>query len=114
MKRIALMGIVLVATALGGEKRVVAPASGPKPVGPYSPGILTSDFLYVAGQGARSPSGQLPQGFEAQTRQCLENIKAIVEEAGLTMQHVVYSQVYLDNMANYDTMNRVWAQYFPK
>ena len=95
------------------EKRLIAPA-GPKPVGPYSPGILTADFLYVSGQGARDRETKLPDSAEGQVRQTLENIKAIVEAAGLTMEHVVYSQVYLDDMTKYEVMDRVWKEYFAK
>ncbi len=96
----------------GAETRAIFPP-GVKPVGPYSPGILAGDFLYVSGQGARHTDGQLPASFEEQATQCLENVKTIVEAAGLTMEHVVYTQVYLDNMANFDAMNRVYARYFP-
>jgi reactive intermediate/imine deaminase len=95
------------------EKRLIAPP-GPKPVGPYSPGIVAGDFLYVSGQGARDREAKLPDTVDGQVKQSLENIKGIVEAAGLTMEHVVYSQVYLDDMAKYDTMDRVWKEYFPK
>lgn len=95
------------------ERRLIFPP-GAKPIGPYSPGILAGDFLYVSGQGARGPNGQTPATFEEQVAQALDNVKAIVEAAGLTMEHVVYSHVYLDNMANYDAMNRVYARYFQR
>ena len=95
------------------EKRVIAPP-GPKPVGPYSPGIVAGDFLYVSGQGARDRDGQLPAAVEAQVRQTLDNVKGIVLAAGLTMEHVVYSQVYLHDMAAYDQMDRIWREYFAK
>jgi reactive intermediate/imine deaminase len=104
--------LFLLAANAGAENRVIFPP-GVKPVGPYSPGILAGDFLYVSGQGVRRPDGQMPSGFEDQAVQCLENVKTIVEAAGLTMEHVVYTHVYLDNMANYDAMNRVYARYFP-
>ena len=94
-------------------KRVIAPP-GPKPVGPYSPGIMAGDFLYVSGQGARDAKGTLPPSVEGQVRQTLDNVKVIVEAAGLTMAHVVYSQVYVDDMAKYEEMDRVWREYFPK
>src|SRR5215207_2431568 len=94
-------------------KRVIAPP-GPKPVGPYSPGIMAGDFLYVSGQGARDRDGRLPETIEAHVRQTLENVKAIVEAAGLTLEHVVYSQVYLASMSSHDAMERVWREYFPK
>jgi reactive intermediate/imine deaminase len=99
--------------AAGLEKHVIFPPSA-KPIGPYSPGILAGEFLYVSGQGARQPDGQLPATFEAQARQSFENVKSIVDSAGLTMEHVVYTHVYLENAANYDAMNKVWAQYFSK
>jgi reactive intermediate/imine deaminase len=94
-------------------KRLIAPP-GPKPVGPYSPGIVAGDFLYVSGQGARDRDGKLPDTVEAQVRQTLDNIKGIVEAAGLTMAHVVYTQVYLHDIANHNAMDRVWREYFPK
>src|SRR5579872_5677732 len=104
---------LLAAAAAFGENRVIFPP-GVKPVGPYSPGILAGDFLYVSGQGVRRLDGQVPPTFDQQLAQCLENVKTIVEAAGLTMEHVVYTQVYLENMANYDAMNRVYARYFPR
>ena len=107
----ALLGTVLFAQP--SARQVIAPP-GPKPVGPYSPGIAAGDFLYVSGQGARDRSGGLPAAPDAQVRQTLENVKTIVEGAGLTMGHVVYSQVYLDSMAKYDAMETVWKEYFPK
>jgi reactive intermediate/imine deaminase len=101
------------AGAAGAAKRAIAPA-GVKPVGPYSPGILVGDFLYVSGQGARDRNGTLPAGIESQVRQTLENVKAVVEAAGLTLEHVVYSQVYLDDMTHYDVVERLWKEFFPK
>lgn len=111
-KRIILF--LLMAVAAFAERRAIVPASGPKPVGPYSPGILTTDYLYVSGQGARGPDGQIPASFEDATKQCFENVKSIVEAAGLTMEHVVFTQIYLENADHYDTMNKVWARYFPR
>src|SRR5712671_7153833 len=90
---------ILLACALlaaGLEKRVIFPPSA-KPVGPYSPGIFAGEFLYVSGQGARAPNGQIPATFDEQARQSFENVKSIVETAGLTMEHVVYTHVYLEN-----------------
>ena len=95
------------------ERRVVFPPSA-KPVGPYSPGIFAGEFLYVSGQGARGADGKIPATFEEQARQSFENVKSILETAGLTMEHVVYSHVYLENASNYDAMNKVWAKYFSR
>ena len=118
MTRVAfwLVGILIVlaaATSAGLEKRVIAPP-GVKPIGPYSPGVLAGDFLYVSGQGGRDAAGTLPGTIEGQAQQTLQNVKAIVEAAGLTMEHVVYSQVYLNDMAHYDAMDRVWKEFFAK
>lgn len=105
-----VLGVVF---AQPSSRQIIAPP-GPKPVGPYSPGIVAGDFLYVSGQGARDRDGKLPEAVDAQVRQTLENVKIIVEAAGMTMAHVVYSQVYLDSMAKYEAMDTVWKEYFPK
>ena len=76
--------VALCAGCVCGAVRQIAPP-GVKPVGPYSPGILTDDFLYVSGQGAKDASGQIPADTEGQVRNVLENIKTIVQAAGLTM-----------------------------
>ena len=79
---------------------------------PFTPGVFAGDYLYVSGQGATAPDGQMASTFDAQVRQALENVKSVVEAAGLTLRNVVYTQVYLDDMAHYDAMNRVYAKYF--
>jgi 2-iminobutanoate/2-iminopropanoate deaminase len=96
------------------EIKPVYPGNAAKPVGPYTPGLIAGDFLYVSGQGARDANGSLPSGFEAQTRQCLENVKAVVQAAGLQMENVVYAQVYLAEVKNYSGLNKVFSAYFPK
>jgi reactive intermediate/imine deaminase len=108
-----MISLACVLFAAGLEKRVVFPPTA-KPIGPYSPGIFAGEFLYVSGQGARGADGQIPATFEAAARQCFENVKSILDSAGLTMENVVYTHVYLENASNYDAMNRVWAQYFTK
>jgi enamine deaminase RidA (YjgF/YER057c/UK114 family) len=79
-----------------------------------SPGIDAGDYVYVSGQGPRRVDGSTPSGFADQVRQSLENIRAVVEAAGLTMEHVVYVQVYLDDMSHYDALDKAFAEYFPK
>lgn len=112
--RVLLSVLVLAGLLQAVDRQAVVPTVGPKPVGPYSPGIFAGDYLYVSGQGARDPQGQLPKGIEAQTRQCLENVKAIVQAAGLTMEHVVYTQAYLADIRQADAMSSVYSQYFPR
>jgi reactive intermediate/imine deaminase len=95
------------------EKKVVNPP-GAKPVGPYSPGLAVGDFIYISGQGARGPDGNLPSAIEGQVGQALNNVKAVVEAAGLTMEHVVYTHLYLADMGKFEQADRVWAEFFPK
>jgi len=119
MKRPVLLLFLLIVLAalispLPAETRAIVPAKGPKPVGPYTPGVMAGDYLYVSGQGARRPDGEIPADFDEQVRQTLENVKSIVEAAGLTMEHVVYTHVYLEDITKFDGMNRVYATYFPK
>jgi 2-iminobutanoate/2-iminopropanoate deaminase len=111
--RLPIAGLAMMCCAIAAEKRPISPATI-KPIGPYSPGILTRDFLYVSGQGAKNPQGQIPPDIEGQLRQCFENVKAVVDGAGLTMDHVVYTQVYLTDATDEGPLNRVWKEYFPK
>ncbi len=104
-----------VALTLQAQVRPVVPKSAStQPTRFYTPAIDAGDYVYISGQGPRSPEGALPATFSAQVRQSLENVKAIVETAGLTMDNVVYTQVYLEDVAQYDELNKVWAEYFPK
>jgi len=79
-----------------------------------SPGIDVGDYVYVSGQGPRRLDGSTPPDFADQVRQSLENVRSVVEAAGLTMDHVVYVQVYLDDMSRYEALDRPFAEYFPK
>jgi 2-iminobutanoate/2-iminopropanoate deaminase len=112
--RKTLAAMAAVTTLLtAAERRAIAPRTI-IPIGPYSPGVLTDDFLYVSGQGARNTDGKIPPDLDHQLRQCFENVKTIVEAAGLTMEHVVYAQVYLTDASDEGPLNTVWKHYFPK
>ncbi len=80
----------------------------------YSPGVDAGDYVYVSGQGPRRPDGTLPQTFAEQVRQVLDNVQAVVKSAGLTNEHVVYVQVYLEDMSKYGEMKKIFAEYFGK
>jgi enamine deaminase RidA (YjgF/YER057c/UK114 family) len=77
-------------------------------------GIDAGDYVYVSGQGPRRLDGSAPSGFTDQVRQSLENVRTVVEAAGLTMEHVVYVQVYLDDISHYDALDKAFTEYFPK
>jgi len=79
-----------------------------------SPGIDAGDYVYVSGQGPRRPDGSTPPNFADHVRQSLENVRSVVEAAGLTMDHVVYVQVYLEDMNQYGALDQAFADFFPK
>ena len=109
--RLALLAIAL-ATVLAAQPKVLTPAGAAKPVGPYSPALDTGQYVYVSGQGVRDGAGAMPVGIDAQTRQCLTNVRASLEAAGLEFHHVVAAQLYLDDMSNLPTVERLWAEIF--
>ena len=110
----ALTTLLFTLCHLPAQFHPVIPAGGPHLDGPYSPGLWAGDYLYISGLGPGDASGQIADGVEAQTRQVLANTKSVVEAAGLTMEHVVYTHVYLRDMTNYESLNRVYGDYFPK
>jgi enamine deaminase RidA (YjgF/YER057c/UK114 family) len=79
-----------------------------------SPAVDAGDYVYVSAQGARRPDGSMPSIFGEQCRQALDNVKEIVQSAGLTMDHVVYTQIYLQDISKYGEMDRVFGAFFPK
>jgi reactive intermediate/imine deaminase len=79
-----------------------------------SAGVDAGDYLYVSGQGPRRADGTIPASFAAQFRQALDNVKAVVESAGLTLNNVVYVQVHLTDMSSYAEMNKIFGEYFAK
>jgi enamine deaminase RidA (YjgF/YER057c/UK114 family) len=97
------------------QSRAVVPAHAPSGGNRFlSPGVDTGDYLYISGQGPRRLDGTTPSTSDEQFRQALENIKTVAESAGLTLDNVVYVQVYLTDMSSYAAMNRVFGEYFSK
>lgn len=94
-------------------KKVIATTNAPGAIGPYSQAIDTGTFVYTSGQIPINPAdGTIPAGITAQTAQSLSNVKAILTEAGLTMDNVVKTTVFLADMADFAAMNEVYAQAF--
>jgi reactive intermediate/imine deaminase len=106
--------LLLLDTGIQAQLRTVVPQMPAAADGFGSPGIDAGDYVYVSGQGPRRQDGSVPTNFGDQVRQSLQNIRSVIEAAGLTMDHVVYVQVYLEDMNHYGELNKVFADYFAK
>lgn len=94
-------------------KRIISTASAPAAVGPYSQAVEARGVLYVSGQLPVDPAtGRMPEGIVAQTERALDNIRAILSEAGYTLRDVVKSTVLLADIADFGAMNEVYARYY--
>jgi 2-iminobutanoate/2-iminopropanoate deaminase len=96
-------------------KQIVRTDHAPRPVGPYSQAVRSGSLLFVAGQGALDPrTGQVArESVQTETRQVLENIKAILEAAGASLAQVVKTTCYLADIDDFQAFNAVYAEYFP-
>ena len=96
-------------------KEIISTNQAPKAIGPYSQAVRTSGFLFTAGQIALDPAtGQVVEGDVArQTNRVMENLKAIVEAAGSSLDRTLKATVYLKDMGDFAAMNEVYARYFP-
>ena len=94
-------------------KNVIATEKAPAAIGPYSQAIDCGALVITSGQIPVDPAtGTMPEGIEAQTRQSLTNVKAILAQVGLTMDNVVKTTVFLQNMGDFAAMNAVYAEFF--
>lgn len=94
-------------------KKAIATTAAPGAIGPYSQAIDTGTFVYVSGQIPVNPAtGEIPEGITAQTAQSIANFKAILAEAGLSIDNVVKTTVFLADMGDFAAMNAVYAENF--
>jgi 2-iminobutanoate/2-iminopropanoate deaminase len=96
-------------------REVISTDKGPKAIGPYSQAIKANGFIFVSGQGPGDPAtGRVVDGGIAeQTARCLENLKAILESAGSSLDRAVRVGVFLKDINDFEAMNEVYARYFP-
>lgn len=95
------------------KKEIVCTSNAPEPVGPYSQAVKTGGTLYCSGQIPLNPStGAIPNGIEAQTRQVLENLNAVLKAGGADFASVVKTTVFLKDMNDFTPMNTVYAESF--
>jgi len=97
-------------------KEIISTEKGPKAIGPYSQAVRANGFVYISGQGALDPAtgALVTGGIAEQTVRALDNLKAIVEAAGSSLDHAVKVTVFLKDMNDFAAMNEVYARYFPK
>jgi len=96
-------------------KKVIHTNNAPKAIGPYSQAIEANGMVFISGQIPVNPStSEIPDGIEAQTEQVLNNIGAILAEAGLDFSNVVKTTCLLSDMVNFQAMNAIYASRFPE
>src|SRR3954452_6783898 len=114
MRKSTVAVVVLTLLCAGlvfGAKKIILPP-GAKPGGNYSQGILADATLYISGQAGEDSAGNVPSDFEAEAKQSLDNIGAVLKAAGMSPADVVSVQVYLTDAAKFQTMNTVYTSYF--
>jgi 2-iminobutanoate/2-iminopropanoate deaminase len=95
------------------NKKIITTEKAPAAIGPYNQGIAAGGFLFTSGQLPIHPvTGQVPPTIEEQTMQVLDNLKAIIEAAGSSMEKVVKCTVYLQNFSDFAIMNQIYSTYF--
>ncbi|WP_036384286.1 RidA family protein [Muricauda sp. MAR_2010_75] len=95
-------------------KKIVNTTKAPDPIGPYNQAVLVKDTLYISGQIALDPStSELVKGdVKAETKQSLENLKAILEAADMTFENVVKTSIFIKDMHQFSQINEVYGTYF--
>jgi 2-iminobutanoate/2-iminopropanoate deaminase len=94
------------------ELEAITVPGAPIPVAPLSPAIRASGLVFVSGQLPVDKTGAMPEGMPAQTRQCMENVKSLLEAAGTGLGRVVKCTVFITNMDDFARMNEVYGRYF--
>ena len=95
-------------------KKVINTVNAPSPIGPYNQAVLSGNTLYTSGQIALNPvTGELVKdSIEVETKQVMENMKAVLTEAGMTFENVVKSSIFVKNMNDFAKINAVYGNYF--
>lgn len=95
-------------------KKIITTTKAPSPIGPYNQAVLTGNMLYTSGQIAINPeTNELEtDNLEHETKLVMENLKAILEEAGMTFENVIKTSIFISDMNNFSRINAVYGQYF--
>ncbi|MDO4733102.1 MAG: RidA family protein [Bacillota bacterium] len=94
------------------NKLAVSTDKAPAAIGPYSQGMTFGDLVFTSGQIPYTPDGKISEDISEQTRQSLENVKAILEAAGSSLDKVIKCTVFITDMNQFAAINEVYAQYF--
>lgn len=95
-------------------KKIINTDNAPAPIGPYNQAVLIGNMLYISGQIAINPkTGSLDiENIESETELVMSNLKAILEAANMTFEHVIKSSIFISNMENFSIINAVYGRYF--
>ena len=95
-------------------KKIIYTKNAPEPIGPYSQAILLGNMLYTSGQIPMNPATNeiISSSIEDETEQVMQNIKAILTEAGMTFENVIKCSIFIMNMNDFVTFNKVYGSYF--
>ena len=95
------------------NRETITAGNAPEPAGPYSHAVVAGGFVYVSGQGpVRPETGGMPDSFEEQVRQTLNNLKSILEAAGSGLDHVVKINAYITDLTRFSEFNEVYKEFF--
>lgn len=95
------------------NKKVIKTDNAPEAIGPYSQGIIVGDFVYTSGQIPINPkTGIMETDIKLATKQSIENIKAILEEVGTSLENVIKTTIFLKDLNDFNVVNEVYATYF--
>ncbi|MCI2236037.1 RidA family protein [Helicobacter sp. 14348-15] len=91
---------------------ITATKKAPQAIGPYSQAISTNGMVYTSGQIGLTPSGELVQGIEAQTRQVLENLSEVLKASNSSLKQVIKTTIFLSDMEYFGIVNGIYAEFF--
>jgi 2-iminobutanoate/2-iminopropanoate deaminase len=116
MKQLLFIALLVLASAgaAAQQRQIITTETAPKAIGPYSQAVIAGNLVFVSGQlGVVPDSGTfVPGGITGQTRQAIENLRAVLEAAGCGLEQVVACTVYMKDLNDFSAMNTVYAEFF--
>lgn len=95
------------------ERKIILARTAPEPIGPYSQAVVAGDMVFCSGQiGVDPKTGTTPATIEEETHQVMKNLQEVLKSAGVTFDNVVKTTIFLKNMSDFGTVNKVYGSYF--